>query len=78
MNKIEITKPILGIYAMQVCAIKGLTDEEILEVCNTENPAGTTAGWTKVYREEDDTHGKNLLPVQCKEYEDREHLIIMC
>ena len=78
MERVEITKSMVGIYGMQVCAVKGTTDEEILNVCNRENPSGTTNGWGTVLREVDGHHGENPLPVQCSDFEDREHLIIFC
>ena len=81
MNDVVITKPMMGIFGMQVCAKKGTSDESILSVCNTENPAGTQNGWCRVFRhvdEGDTLLGENCLPVQCKDHEDREHLIIIC
>lgn len=71
-GKIIVTKPMVGICFMQVCAEKGATDEEILHVCNTENPSGTSNGWTGVIREGD---GK---PVQCEADQDREHILVSC
>ena len=78
MERVVVTRPIVGIYAMQVCAEKDATDEEILSVCNGENPAGTIHGWTRVFREVDEYHGENLLPVQCESYDDRLHFIVFC
>lgn len=42
MNKVVVTRPFMGICGMQVCAHKDATDEEILAVCNGENPSGTS------------------------------------
>jgi hypothetical protein len=75
MEKIIITRPILGLCHMQVCAITTATDTEILQYCNKHNPSGTTNGWTTVIRDDPD---KNLNPVQCKEYEKRMHYLISC
>jgi hypothetical protein len=66
---------------MQVCAVKDATDDEILEVCNRENPSGTSNGWSSVVREiQEDSmfRTKEALPVQCEEYPDRLHFIVLC
>lgn len=52
MERVIITKPIIGVFAMQVCAESDATDAEILKVCNAENPSGTSGGWSKVVRED--------------------------
>lgn len=72
MNKIVITRPILGICHMQVCADKDATDTEILEVCNSENPAGTTNGWCEVVRNGDGA------PVVCSDDPNRLHILVAC
>ncbi|MCH8135376.1 MAG: hypothetical protein IIB77_05285, partial [Proteobacteria bacterium] len=46
--RVIITKAMVGICHMQVCAIDDATDEEILEKCNAENLAGTKNGWGHV------------------------------
>ena len=76
MEDVIVTKPMIGLTAMQACVIKSLSDEEILEKVNTLNQCGTENGWVKVIR--DDSEGKNCLPVQCTDYKYREHLIILC
>lgn len=73
MKRIEITRPIIGICFMQVCAEEDVTDEEILEVCNKENPAGTINGWSTVHRGTD----KNG-PVECNDDPSRTHFMINC
>ncbi len=80
MNRVEISMPIVGITAMQVCAISDATDEEILEVCNRENPSGTEHGWTTVFRKLEDVSGigKGGLPGNCEEYPERVHFLIFC
>jgi len=72
MAKVIVTRPMLGLCHMQVCAIKDVTDEEILEVSNRENPSGTTGGWSSVIREGD---GK---PGQCSDYPNRMHFLVQC
>jgi hypothetical protein len=79
MNKIEITRPIIGICYMQVCAEKDATDEEILAVCNRENPSGTTYGWSRVIRQDTMRNDEgNKLPIQCKDNPNRIHFLVCC
>lgn len=83
MDKVVITRAIVGIYGMQVCAKKDASDEEILMICNRENPSGTTNGWTKVVRhargaEIELFNTENSLPVQCADYPDRSHFLVIC
>lgn len=85
MNRVVVTKSMMGIFSMQVCAEKDAKDEEILEVCDRENPAGTTNGWGTVVRViqnvigvSDDYDGKNQLPVQCEKDPERLHFIVYC
>jgi hypothetical protein len=76
MNRVMITKPMIGLFYMQVCAVKDATDEEILEVANRENPAGTTNGWSTVARE--DHENKEIRPVVCDDNRNRKHFILIC
>jgi hypothetical protein len=81
MKRVIITQPIFGICYMQVCAEADASDEEILEVCNSENPSGTTNGWAEVIRTVEEEHNyriPNFQPVQCSEYSDRQHFLIVC
>ncbi len=84
MDRVEITKTMVidqpgsrlfGICAMQVCATTDTTDEEVLTLCNQENPSGTTMGWAHVVRE-DEEH--NQGGVACLSHDDRVHLIVVC
>ena len=79
MDKVVVTIPFRGICHMQVCAEKDATNEEILEVCNSKNPSGTTNGWGAVVREEI-TEGlfKCQGPVQCKADPERLHFMVSC
>lgn len=81
-RRVVITKPVIGLVHMQVCAVADATNEEILETCNNENPSGTAAGWGHVIREEEpeDTfwHSERLKPVQCAESAERKHFIVSC
>lgn len=80
MERVEVAKPFHGILAMIVCAVPDATDEEILAVCNRDNPAGTTNGWGDVVREEHDWVKTNPLnaPCACKDHEGRIHYIVLC
>lgn len=74
LARVAVTRAMMGICHMQVCAAKDATDEEILEVCNRENPAGTTNGWSSVTRGQDE----KTKPVQCQGHADRLHFIVGC
>ena len=76
MKRVIITRPFHGLAGMQVCAKANATDKEILEVCNTQNPSGTSNGWSEVIR--DDKEHPNSNPVQCEQHPDRKHFIILC
>lgn len=74
--RVHITRCMVGICFMQVCAVADATDEEILRACNEGNPAGTQAGWTSVIREsgEDSAPG----PVPCELIPERRHFLVAC
>ena len=72
MDRIIITKPWVGICHMQVCVVQDATDEEILRVCNADNPSGTTSGWTRII------HKGEGAPVQCADDSGRLHVLAEC
>ena len=72
MNKVVVTNPFCGICHMQVCAQKDATDEEVLSVCNSENPSGTSNGWGIVIRSGDGS------PVVCSDDPERLHIMVGC
>jgi len=72
MDKVIITKPIVGICHMQVCTEEDITDQEILDVCNSQNPSGTTSGWQSVIR-----HGEGEL-IDCDKFLGRKHFLVGC
>lgn len=76
MNRVEVTKPMIGICFMQVCAEQDATDEEILKVANRENPSGTTNGWSEVARE--NYEDARMRPIICGDNENRKHFILIC
>lgn len=80
--RVIVTRRMVNIFTMQVCAVKSATDEEILAVCNDENPAGTSNGWAKVIRESEGADsisaGPNKVPVPCTDHEDRLHFLVLC
>ena len=72
MERVIVTRAMVGICHMQVCAEADVTDEEILKTANRENPSGTTQGWCEVIREGDGA------PVVCAEYPERWHFMLVC
>lgn len=85
MERVVILRPMMRLFAMQVCAVSDATDEEILRVCNLQNPSGTTNGWCEVIRHVEKHHednfqafSKNCEPVTCEDDPNRTHFIIGC
>jgi hypothetical protein len=76
-SRIIISNSFMGLTAMQVCAEADVTDEEILEHCNTHNPAGTTNGWCHVCRNETGAFSANN-PVKCDANPERLHFRVEC
>lgn len=74
MERVEVSRCMLGSCGMQVCAESGATDEEILKVCNVENPAGTERGWVAVDRSDNPGFG----PAQCEDDPNRTHFRVDC
>jgi hypothetical protein len=77
MPRIVVTRSIVGIAHMQVCAEADVTDEEILAVCNRENPSGTEYGWSRVCRADDEFWGKTA-PTPCADDPTRTHFLVAC
>lgn len=75
-DRCVVSRPIVNIFTMQVCAVSDATDEEILECCNALNPAGTQHGWSQVIR--DDKEAKQRNPVPCATYQGRTHFLVTC
>jgi len=67
---------------MQVCVVSDATDEEILRICNSENPQLVSGGWHTVVRDKD--HARQLgvsedaAPGNCVECKGRLHKIALC
>ena len=81
MERVIVTRCWNGLIGMNVCAVKDATDEEILDVCNKENPSGTTNGWVDVVRDirgREGVIGDKCAPVQCDDYLDRMHFVVIC
>lgn len=71
--RVVVSRSVVGLCYMQVCAAPDATDEEILEVCNRENPSGTERGWTSVIR------AGEGAPVPCKFSSPRRtHFLAVC
>jgi hypothetical protein len=77
-KRIITNKPMLGIFAMQFCAESDVTNEEILNHCNTNNLAGTTTGWCRVIRENETGIHEGYRPVECAENPERTHFTVLC
>jgi len=76
-ERVIITRAIVGVCHMQVCVASDVTDDEILAVCNSENPAGTLNGWSHICRENDEFWGKTE-PNSCANYPGRMHYLVCC
>ena len=76
-KRVIVTRSFVGLCHMQVCATKDATDDEILDVCNTENPSGTANGWSTVYRN-GEWLGQDMSPVKCADDENRLHILVGC
>lgn len=76
-SRVQVTRIMMGLCHMQVCAVSDATDDEILNVCNSENPSGTTNGWSRVHRADDENWGKTA-PVACEQEPGRFHYVVAC
>ena len=77
LPRVLVTKPIVGIAHMQVCAANDATDDEILAVCNAQNPSGTSHGWGTVCRTASEFWGP-VGPVPCADDASRTHFLVAC
>lgn len=87
-QRVCVTMPYAGLRAMQVCVVEDATDEEILKVCNEENPQMVSRGWHTVVRTEEQVKkedigckegwGDSALPGKCVECPGRLHIIVLC
>ena len=83
MDKVVVTRAVVNICTMQVCAESDATDEEILAICNRDNISGTTNGWSRVIRTINESpdaifDGPNKGPVQCRDNQERTHFLVLC
>lgn len=77
MNRVVVTNIFVGVCHMQVCAVQDASDEEILAVCNRENPSGTSLGWTQVRRGSTGEYA-HCAPVECEQDPIRIHYVVAC
>lgn len=81
MSRVDIIKTVFNIFTMQVCAVDDASDEEILSVCNRENPSSIENGWSVVLRNStcDGSFGReeNKRPVACSMHPGRTHLLVL-
>ena len=75
--RVVVSRPMVGLLAMQVCAVDDATDEEILEVANRDNVCGTTNGWVTVIRNQDD-YPKESHMGPCDDHPGRTHFLVLC
>ena len=81
-DRVFVTLPFAGLRAMQVCVVDDATDEEILKVCNKQNPQLVARGWHTVVRSEE--HAEELgvdpaaKPGPCADVQGRIHKIVLC
>lgn len=81
MNRVTVTRSMVGICHMQVCAKSDATDEEILAVCNKENISGTRNGWALVIRDNYESNfwpADKMKPVPCQDDPTRTHFMVGC
>ncbi len=78
MKNVIVIKEFNGIFGMNVCCTKDVTDEEILKVCNEKNPAGTTNGWCRVIRKAENEWEEKGSPCQCADNPNRIHYSVVC
>ena len=85
MDRAVVIRDCVGLFSMQVCAANDATDEEILRVCNSQNPAGGGLAWNTVIRHVEQHHEDNLQtrgkrgePVVCEDDPNRTHFLVGC
>jgi hypothetical protein len=76
LDRVIVSRMMVGICHMQVCAVKSATNKEILEVCNRDNPTGISSRWGKVLRK--GTRDLKTAPVPCEKYPSRTHFLVSC
>ena len=80
LRRVIVTRPMIGVAHMQVCAVADATDDEILTTCNRENPSGMSQGWVTVHRsdEGEDSLFRAKGPVTCEGDAGRLHILVSC
>ncbi len=76
MNRVEIYA-VFDRCRMAVCAEVDATDEEILDLCNRQNPIRTPGGWFEVARTERAWVDRRFLPVPCCKHPGRVHFLVL-
>ncbi len=78
LARVVVTRYMINIYSMLVCAVDDATDDEILACCNRYNPAGTSFGWARVVRDPLEEDDAGVLPIACEAIPGRTHFIVTC
>lgn len=69
-----VTKPMVGICHMQVCARRGTPYETIEVQANLQNPSGLDHGWRVL----GDEAPEKDRPVTCAQDSERVHYLLVC
>jgi|CXWL01.1.fsa_nt_gi hypothetical protein len=72
MDRILVTRRQLGPIHMQVCIDPAAADDEILTVCNTQNPRPSGSTWQSVRR----NCGKIPMTKPCPAHPYRLHFLV--
>ena len=81
-SRVLVTRRMMGLLAMQVCCVEDATDKQILDVCNQDNPCGTSNGWCNVINSKKDAlklfSDAKAAPVKCDDTPGRLHKVVLC
>ena len=82
-ERVFLTGLYAGVWSNHVCVVPDATDEEILAVCNANEPSvyGKKYRWTRVIRTEEDAKAigvswKDAKPGTCLECPPRIHMVV--
>lgn len=65
----------LGALSMQVCVPKELTDEQVIEFAEDDNPSGTDKGWIIRKQGDESLMGKDERVV-CEDDPEKVHIML--
>jgi hypothetical protein len=73
---VVVTRGVIGICHMQVCAYGETPPERVEERANQLNPTGISSRWKIVTGEE--LGEENLAPAPCEQFRGRIHYLLSC